>query len=108
MSNCIIDASAFLAYNVSMPTITIPRHVREKDELVAISRKEYERLLRMHKYGVSSTVVKHTMRVSAKHKKFYDRLDQELTENLRDVEAGRTYGPFDTAEEAIRFLHRKR
>lgn len=77
------------------------------DELVAIPRREYEKLLRKKEGSGYSTAVKHTMKVSKKDERFYNKLDQELTEALRDVEAGRTYGPFNTAEEAIRFLRRK-
>lgn len=90
-----------------MPTITIPRHVKIDDELVAIPRREYERFLRTKERSEHDTAVKHTMKVSKKDERFYNKLDQELTEALRDAEAGRTYGPFSIAEEAIRFLHRK-
>ena len=91
-----------------MPTITIPRHVKIDDELVAIPRKEYEKLLRTQERSEYNPVVKHTMGVPKKREKFYRQLDRELTEALRDVKAGKTYGPFNTAKEAIRFLHRKR
>lgn len=103
-----IDVSAFLAHTVSMPTITIPRHVRATDELVAIPRREYEEFLRIRKYGSRSIGVKHSIKVPKNQEKFYDQLDRELTESLHDIETGRTHGPFGTAEEAIRFLHRKR
>lgn len=91
-----------------MPTITIPHRVKKEDELVAIPRKEYEQLLRAWKSGIPSVAVKRTMKVSAKHKEFYDHLDRELTDSLRDIDFGKTNGPFNTAEEAIRFLRRQR
>lgn len=91
-----------------MHTITIPRHVKVSEDLIAIPRREYEELLRIQKLNGRDVEVKHTVKVSKKHEKFYNELDHELTQALRDVEAGKTYGPFDTAEEAIRFLNRKR
>ncbi len=33
-------------------------------------------------------------------------IDKRLAEALADVKAGRTYGPFETAEELIESLHR--
>ena len=38
-------------------------------------------------------------------KQFKSELDQRLAEGLADFDAGRSYGPFDSAKEAIRFLH---
>ena len=92
-------------------TITIPKKTSGKQELVAIPRKEYEALLRARKQPRASAIVvkrSPSFRVAKKHEKFYDALDQELTETLRDVEAGNVYGPFDTADQAMKFLHRKR
>lgn len=34
-------------------------------------------------------------------------LDRELAEGLEDIRKGRCYGPFETAEEMIAFLHRQ-
>lgn len=33
-------------------------------------------------------------------------IDQGLAESLREFKEGRSYGPFDTAEEMIAFLHK--
>jgi len=41
-------------------------------------------------------VVKHTIKVPKRHKKFYEELDKELTESLREYYAGKSYGPFDS------------
>lgn len=86
-------------------TITIPKKATGKQELVAIPRKEYEALLRAGKKD-QAIIVKRSpsFRVAKKHEAFYDALDQELTETLRDYDAGNHYGPFDTAEEGISFL----
>lgn len=32
---------------------------------------------------------------------------REIAKGLEDVRNGRTYGPFDTADEAIKFLHKE-
>ena len=37
--------------------------------------------------------------------RFKAELDQRLVEGLADFDAGRSHGPFDSAKEAIRFLH---
>ena len=39
------------------------------------------------------------------HKSFVDR---RIDEGLADIRAGRTHGPFSTAQEAIDFLHSSR
>lgn len=93
-----------------MQTITILKEAKKENDLVAISRKEYEALLRAQKPAKASIVVKRSpsFRVAKKHEPFYDALDRELTEALREHYEGKSYGPFDTADEAIAFLHRKR
>ncbi|MBI3442160.1 MAG: hypothetical protein HY007_00085 [Candidatus Sungbacteria bacterium] len=90
-------------------TITIPKKSARAQELVAIPRKEYEALLRAGKKD-QTIVVKRSpsFRVAKKHEAFYDALDQELTETLRDVDAGNYYGPFETADELFKHLDRKR
>ena len=35
-------------------------------------------------------------------------LDRDLAEGLRDLAEGRTHGPFNTADEAITFLHSRK
>ena len=34
-------------------------------------------------------------------------IEAQLAEGLEDIKQGRTYGPFDTAEDAIKFLHKE-
>lgn len=91
-----------------MPTVTIPRKTIKEADLILIPRKEYEDLLRIRKKNGGNIVVKHTMKVPKKHEKFYEKLDKELTAALREYSQGKYYGPFETAEEAIRSLNRKR
>ena len=34
-------------------------------------------------------------------------INREIAKGLEDIRRGRTYGPFDTAEDAIKFLHKE-
>jgi len=70
-----------------MPTITIPKELAKKDDLVVISRQEYEEFLR-----------------TRKHRKFYEELDKDLDEAIKDYRMGKCYGPFDSIKEAKKFL----
>ena len=88
-----------------MTTITIPKTLIKEKELVIIPRREYEKLL-------AGQAVKREVKVKRsasfyvpkKHERFYAKLDQELTERLKDCESGKCYGPFETVEEGKRFL----
>ena len=82
-----------------MNTITAPRAIKKGEEFVIIPRKEYEEFLRAHKMNgkkYENIVVKHKIKVPKRHKKFYEELDKELTESLREYYAGKSYGPFDS------------
>lgn len=88
-------------------TITIPKKSAGAQELVAIPRKEYEELLRSKKQQQEATIIVRRLplfRVPKKHEAFYDALDKELTEALRNHRAGNSYGPFETVKEGISFL----
>ena len=61
-----------------MDTITIPKKLAQKGDLVVVPRKEYEELLRTHK----------------KHKGFYEKLDTNLDMAIDSYRKGRTVGPF--------------
>ena len=90
-----------------MPVITIPKKLTKPfltDDVAVIPRKEYDALVRAKNGARELITVKRTMKVPKKYEKFYDELDQELTESLREVDAGHYYGPFDTAEDGIAFL----
>lgn len=93
-----------------MPTITIPQKTIKKADLILLPRQEYEDLIRARETLAKAVRVKRspTFRISKKHEKFYDRLDKELTESLRDYYKGNYYGPFKTADDAIGFLRRER
>ena len=90
-----------------MPTLTIPKKLLKKGaDLVVIPRKEYEALIRGKNGHKKLITVKRSpsFRVAKKHEKFYDALDQELTDALRDVDNGNVYGPFDSVEKLRKSL----
>ncbi|KKS38996.1 MAG: hypothetical protein A3G49_02820 [Candidatus Sungbacteria bacterium RIFCSPLOWO2_12_FULL_41_11] len=93
-----------------MNTLTIPKTLTRGEELIVIPRKEYEEFLRSKNVISRNIVVKRSksFRVPKKYEKFYDELDKELTKSLKDYYEGRYYGPFETANELIQSLHRKR
>ena len=93
-----------------MQTITILDKAKKEHDLVAIPRKEYDELVRAKRPAGSDIIVKRSpsFRVAKKHEKFYDALDQELTEALSEVENGKVSGPFDTVDELFKHLNRKR
>ena len=87
-----------------MTTITIPKKFMLNNDFVIIPRKQYETLLR------ENVVVKRSasFKVPKRHEKFYNDLDKELTVTLREAREGKVFGPFNTAEEGIEFLHSER
>lgn len=93
-----------------MQTITILEKAKREQDLVAIPRKEYEALVRSKKPEKLPIIVKRSpsFRVAKKREPFYDALDKELTESLRDYYAGKAYGPFDTVDALFKHLDRKR
>lgn len=92
-------------------TITIPRETLKRADLVLIPRQEYEDLLNTRKRngGNRNIVMKRSpyFRIPKKHEKFYEKLDKELAESLRDYYRGNYYGPFKTVNEGIAFLKRR-
>ncbi|TSC78213.1 MAG: hypothetical protein G01um101429_901 [Parcubacteria group bacterium Gr01-1014_29] len=72
----------------------------KNDDLIVIPRKEYEALLRAKKSeSPSDIIVKRTMRVPKRLEKFYDKVDQELTEALREIKAGKVSKSFSSIKE---------
>lgn len=43
-----------------------------------------------------------------KYPEFYAKLDRDLEESIKQYKMGQYYGPFETAEEGIKFLHSRR
>ena len=74
-----------------MTTISVPKKFTKGEELVIISRSNYERLL-----GISK-------RQKVKIEK---SLDEHLEEAMKDVLAGRVIGPFSKADDLIKALEK--
>ncbi|MDO8728815.1 MAG: hypothetical protein Q7K26_02865 [bacterium] len=94
-----------------MVTITISKKLIKNDDLVAIPRREYEKLLGVQKGLDKKDIVvrrSKSFRIPKRHEQFYDSLDLELTEALKEYKEGRHYGPFETTEEGIAFLKSKK
>jgi len=73
-----------------METVTIPRKLAQKGNLVVIPQKDYEELLRIHK----------------KHKEFYEGLDRDLDRAINSYKKGKVVGPFSSVAELKRSLQR--
>ncbi len=69
-----------------MATLTIPKTLAAKGDLVVLPRKEYESLLR-------------TARARIAKAKPGKKLPAWLRTSLKDVEEGRVYGPFHSIKE---------
>ena len=75
-----------------MTTISVPKKFTKGEELVIISKSDYERLL-----GVSK---KRKVKVE-------QSLNEHLDEAMKDVLAGRIIGPFNKADDLIKALESK-
>ncbi len=93
-----------------MNTITIPKNLIKEKELVLIPRREYEKLLAKQagQAGKREIEVKRSasFRVPKKHERFYEKLDQELTECLKDYENENLIGPFSSVKEMRQSLEK--
>lgn len=74
-----------------MNTITIPRKITRGEELVVISRKEYERFLRL----------------PGAEKNEKGLAESAIEEGLRDLRRGRVTPAFSNIKEFKRFLKKK-
>ncbi len=69
-----------------MTTITIPKELAKKGDLVVVSRQEYEEFLRLKK------------------QKAFFKLDKDLQEALRQVARKETLGSFSSVKELKKAL----
>lgn len=69
-----------------MTTVTIPKKLTGREELVVLPRKKYEEFLRL------------------KRQKAFLKLDKDLQEALEDIKAGRVYGPFNSVKSLMKSL----
>ena len=90
-----------------MVTLSIPQGLI-KEGFVVLPRREYEDLLRV-KQG-NDIVIKRdkSFKVPKRHEKFYDELDKELTESLREYKKGKFIGPFGSIKDLLVSLHSKK
>ena len=71
-----------------MATLTIPKTLAAKGDLVVLPRKEYESLVRSAKAQIAKV-------------KPAKRLPAWLRASLKDAEEGRVYGPFHAVKELM-------
>lgn len=76
-----------------MTTITIPKELIQKGDLILISRKEYEALLRSYKKP---------------KKAFNERLDEDLNKAIQEYRTGKFYGPFNNTKDLMKSLKSKK
>ena len=94
-----------------MTTLSIPEKLIKEKDLVLIPRKEYEAFLKLRKNIDGEIIVKRSksFRIPKRHERFYNELDKELTLRLREYyRGGKSHGPFESAEETIKFLNSRR
>lgn len=70
-----------------MTTITIPKKLTQRGELIVIPRKEYESLIEIAEKKM---------------------IDADILESLKDYKEGRYYGPFSSIEEGKKALKHKK
>lgn len=92
-----------------MTTLTIPKNLIKEKELVLIPRREYEKLLAKQTIRQEIKVKRSSsFRIPKKHEAFYSKLDEELTEILKECEKGKISKSFATIEEGKRFLESRK
>ncbi|HEY4476493.1 MAG TPA: hypothetical protein VJB69_00665 [Candidatus Paceibacterota bacterium] len=74
-----------------MQTLTIPKSLVGKGDLVVLPRRDYEQLVS----DSSKEVIKRD-----------PRIDRELAKSLDDIKHGRVYGPFSSVDEFMASLRR--
>lgn len=87
-----------------MQIVTIPKTLLKEEELVLISRKEYEAfLLSSEKKEKKTLSVKRStsFHVPKKHEKFYAQLDKRLDKATQEAMNGKIVGPFDNAKDLV-------
>ncbi|MBU4481623.1 hypothetical protein L6279_03450 [Candidatus Parcubacteria bacterium] len=75
-----------------MTTITIPKKLIRNDDLIIMPRRKYEELLR----------------IAGKKERAYTQLDKDLDKAIAEYKVGKFFGPFNTTEEGIKFLKRRK
>ena len=89
-----------------MATISISKELI-KEGFVVLPRREYEDLLRVKQQQNNDDIVvkrDKSFKVPKRHEKFYDELDKELTESLREIKQGKVVGPFSNTKDLFKSL----
>ncbi len=87
-----------------MNTLTIPKNLINTEDLVILSRREYEQLLRVQNNNQITIKRSASFKIKKGQEKFYDELDKDLTKAVREYKAGKVTRTFSTAKDAIKFL----
>lgn len=75
-----------------MTTIIIPKKLIKEGDLVIVPRREYEELLRT---------------ADMRKKRIYTQLDKDLDKAIIEYREGKFFGPFNSAEDGIKFLKKR-
>lgn len=76
-----------------MTTLTIPKKLTKKGDLVIIPRKEYEDLLRFYKKP---------------KKTLNEQLNKDLNKAIAEYRSGKFSGPFDNTKDLMKSLRSKK
>ena len=76
-----------------LSSVTIPKNLAKVGDLILIPRREYERLLNGQEKPAKRQLAE---------------LDRDLAKSITEYRAGKSYGPFENAKEAIVFLNQHR
>ena len=79
-----------------MNMLTIPKKFILNDDLVVLPRKAYESLLRGQNSNQITIKRDASFKIKKGQEKFYDQLDKDLTEAIREHRARKSIGPFKT------------
>lgn len=87
-----------------MATLIIPKSLMKNDDLIILPRKLYESLLRAQDNNI---VVKRSasFKIKKGQEKFYNKLDKNLTQALREVKQGKVVGPFGNVKDLMKSLN---
>lgn len=102
-----------------MNVVTIPKTLVKNDDLIVMPRREYERILDVFKKygerferrgmgeGLNGANELSALKQFKKYAEFYEKLDKDLAESTKEVEAGKFCGPFDNAGDLMKSLRAK-
>lgn len=90
-----------------MNTLTIPKSLINNDDLVVLPRRDYEALLRTQNNPIT---IKRSasFKIKKEQEKFYEKLDKDLTEAIREVRQGKVVGPFNNVKDLMKSLNSRK